>query len=121
MTKQWKKMATIGAVFGTNLYKTGTTNFTDAELKNANQDWQDVSGSGIPADGATVGAVFGTNLYKTGTTNFTEAELKNNQIGIVGVGYWATNIINTLEQIKFKNIHCYFGCLLIMISIVNAN
>jgi predicted dehydrogenase len=33
--------------------------------------------------------------------------LKNNQIGIVGVGYWATNIINTLEQIKFKNIHCY--------------
>ena len=86
-------MASIGAVFGTNLYKTGTTNFTAAELKNANQDWQDISGSGIPADGATVGAVFGTNLYKTGTTNFTAAELKNDQIalGLSGTGLTLTN------------------------------
>ena len=69
--------ATVGAVFGTNLFKTGTTNFTAAELKNDSQVWSDVGGSGKPADNATVGAVFGTNLYKTGTTNFTAAELKN--------------------------------------------
>jgi len=78
MTKQWKKMATVGAVFGDNLYSSGTTNFTAAQLKNANQAWNDVvSGGGKPADNATIGAVFGTNLYKTGTTNFTAAELKN--------------------------------------------
>jgi predicted dehydrogenase len=33
--------------------------------------------------------------------------LKNNQIGIVGLGYWGTNIINTLEKMGYKNILCY--------------
>jgi predicted dehydrogenase len=33
--------------------------------------------------------------------------LKNNQIGIIGLGYWGANIINTLEKIGFKNIHCF--------------
>jgi len=33
--------------------------------------------------------------------------LKNNQIGIVGLGYWGTNIINTLEKMGYKNIFCY--------------
>ena len=33
--------------------------------------------------------------------------MKNNQIGIIGLGYWATNIINTLEKMGYKNIHCF--------------
>ena len=33
--------------------------------------------------------------------------MKNNQIGIVGLGYWGTNIINTLEKMGYKNIFCY--------------
>jgi len=33
--------------------------------------------------------------------------LKNNQIGIIGVGYWGTNIINVLQKIGVKNICCY--------------
>ena len=33
--------------------------------------------------------------------------MKNNQIGIIGVGYWGTNIVNTLYQLKIKNIYCY--------------
>ena len=33
--------------------------------------------------------------------------MKNNQIGIIGLGYWGANIINTLEKIGFKNIHCF--------------
>ena len=60
-------------------YKTGTTNFTDAEIKNANQAWSDVvSGGGKPADNATVGAVIGTNMYKdNGSTLATNTELLN--------------------------------------------
>ena len=33
--------------------------------------------------------------------------MKNNQIGIIGVGYWGTNIVNVLYQLKIKNIYCY--------------
>ena len=33
--------------------------------------------------------------------------MKNNQIGIVGVGYWGTNILNVLHKIGIKNIYCY--------------
>jgi len=33
--------------------------------------------------------------------------LKNNQIGIIGLGYWGTNIINTLEKKGYKNIYCF--------------
>ena len=33
--------------------------------------------------------------------------MKKNQIGIIGLGYWATNIINTLEKMGYKNIHCF--------------
>mgnify|MGYP001170312471 CR=1 FL=1 len=33
--------------------------------------------------------------------------MKNNQIGIVGVGYWGTNIVNVLKKIGVKNICCY--------------
>mgnify|MGYP001267275275 FL=1 len=33
--------------------------------------------------------------------------MKNNQIGIIGVGYWGTNIINVLQKIGVKNICCY--------------
>tara|TARA_B100001057_G_C22811192_1_gene935488 strand:+ start:779 stop:1756 length:978 start_codon:yes stop_codon:yes gene_type:complete len=33
--------------------------------------------------------------------------LKNNQIGIVGVGYWGTNIVNVLHKIGVKNIYCH--------------
>jgi predicted dehydrogenase len=32
---------------------------------------------------------------------------KNLKIGIVGSGYWATNIIKTLEDLKIKNVHVY--------------
>jgi len=33
--------------------------------------------------------------------------LKNNQIGIIGVGYWGTNIVNVLLNLNVKNIYCY--------------
>ena len=33
--------------------------------------------------------------------------MKNNQIGIVGVGYWGTNIVNVLQKIGVSNICCY--------------
>jgi len=33
--------------------------------------------------------------------------LKNNQIGIVGVGYWGTNILNALHKIGVNNIYCH--------------
>lgn len=33
--------------------------------------------------------------------------MKNNQIGIVGVGYWGTNILNVLHKIGVKDIHCH--------------
>ncbi len=33
--------------------------------------------------------------------------MKNNQIGIIGVGYWGTNIVNALQKIGIKNIYCY--------------
>jgi predicted dehydrogenase len=33
--------------------------------------------------------------------------LKNNQIGIIGVGYWGTNIINVLYQLGIKKIYCF--------------
>tara|TARA_B100001057_G_scaffold106499_1_gene104140 strand:+ start:601 stop:1578 length:978 start_codon:yes stop_codon:yes gene_type:complete len=33
--------------------------------------------------------------------------LKNNQIGIIGVGYWGTNIVNVLQKIGVKNIYCH--------------
>ena len=33
--------------------------------------------------------------------------MKNNQIGIIGVGYWGTNIISALCNIGTKNIYCY--------------
>ena len=32
------------------------------KVNNAKQDWQDVSGTGIPADNATVGATWGDNI-----------------------------------------------------------
>ncbi len=33
--------------------------------------------------------------------------MKNNQIGIIGVGYWGTNIINVLHKLNVKHIFCY--------------
>ena len=33
--------------------------------------------------------------------------MKNNQIGIIGVGYWGTNIINALYQLGIKKIYCF--------------
>ncbi len=33
--------------------------------------------------------------------------MKNNQIGIVGLGYWGTNIINALYKLKKVDIVCY--------------
>ena len=33
--------------------------------------------------------------------------MKNNQIGIVGLGYWGTNIINVLHKLKKVDIFCY--------------
>ncbi len=33
--------------------------------------------------------------------------MKNNQIGIIGVGYWGTNILNVLYKIGIKNICCH--------------
>ena len=33
--------------------------------------------------------------------------MKNNQIGIIGVGYWGTNIVNVLHKLKIKKIFCY--------------
>ena len=33
--------------------------------------------------------------------------MKNNQIGIIGVGYWGTNIVNVLHKIGVKNIFCH--------------
>ena len=33
--------------------------------------------------------------------------MKNNQIGIIGIGYWGTNIINVLQRFKIKKIYCY--------------
>ena len=33
--------------------------------------------------------------------------MKNNQIGIIGLGYWGTNIVNVLEKLNIKRIYCY--------------
>ena len=33
--------------------------------------------------------------------------MKNNQIGIIGVGYWGTNVINALYQLGIKKIYCF--------------
>ncbi len=33
--------------------------------------------------------------------------MKNNQIGIIGVGYWGTNIVNVLYQLGVKKIYCF--------------
>ena len=33
--------------------------------------------------------------------------MKNNQIGIIGVGYWGTNIVNVLYQLGIKKIYCF--------------
>ena len=33
--------------------------------------------------------------------------MKNNQIGIIGVGYWGTNITNVLYKLNVKQIFCY--------------
>jgi len=33
--------------------------------------------------------------------------MKNNQIGIIGIGYWGTNIINALQKFKISKIYCY--------------
>ena len=33
--------------------------------------------------------------------------MKNNQIGIIGVGYWGTNIVNALLNLNVTNIYCY--------------
>ena len=33
--------------------------------------------------------------------------MKNNQIGIVGLGYWGTNIISTLERFNIKKVYCF--------------
>ena len=33
--------------------------------------------------------------------------MKNNQIGIVGLGYWGTNIINALERFNIKKVYCF--------------
>ena len=33
--------------------------------------------------------------------------MKNKQIGIIGVGYWGTNIVNVLQKIGVKNVYCH--------------
>ena len=33
--------------------------------------------------------------------------MNNNQIGIIGVGYWGTNIVNVLVKLGIKNIYCH--------------
>tara|TARA_B100001093_G_C26794915_1_gene1000672 strand:- start:335 stop:1312 length:978 start_codon:yes stop_codon:yes gene_type:complete len=33
--------------------------------------------------------------------------LINNQIGIIGVGYWGTNIVNVIVKLNIKKIYCY--------------
>ena len=33
--------------------------------------------------------------------------MRNNQIGIIGVGYWGTNIVNVLYQLGIKKIYCF--------------
>ncbi len=33
--------------------------------------------------------------------------MKNNQIGIIGVGYWGTNIVNVFYKLNVKKIFCY--------------
>ena len=33
--------------------------------------------------------------------------MKNNQIGIIGVGYWGTNIVNVLYQLGINKIYCF--------------
>ncbi len=33
--------------------------------------------------------------------------MRNNQIGIIGVGYWGTNIVNVLQNLKIKRICCF--------------
>ncbi len=33
--------------------------------------------------------------------------MKNNQIGIIGAGYWGTNIVNVLYQLGIKKIFCF--------------
>ena len=34
-------------------------------------------------------------------------KIKDIKIGVIGCGYWATNIIKTLENLKLKNIHVF--------------
>ena len=34
-------------------------------------------------------------------------KIKDIKIGVIGCGYWATNIIKTLENLKLKNVHVF--------------
>ena len=33
--------------------------------------------------------------------------MKNNQIGIIGLGYWGTNIVNVLLKLGVNEIYCF--------------
>ena len=82
--------ATVGAVFGTNLYKTGTTNFTAQELKNDSQVWSDVGGSGKPADDAT--------------NNGSTIDTSGNITGNISVGATMTLGTNSDDKIVVGNV-----------------
>ena len=34
-------------------------------------------------------------------------KIQNFKVGIVGSGYWGTNILKTLEDLKIKNVYVY--------------
>jgi len=103
--------ATVGAIFGSNMYSAGTTLFTAAQLKNANQDWQDVSGTGIPADGATAGATWGGNI----TSQPSDANILNSGTftGTIGSNSnQAVSVVNALSRInKITNAGEFSGSL----------
>ena len=53
---------TVGSVISIDTYDSDGNLLVNDELLNDLQDWNDISGVGIPDDDATIGAIIGTNL-----------------------------------------------------------
>ena len=83
------------ALKNTNITVNATTGILEnigtgsIKVNNEKQDWQDVSGTGIPADGATVGAIAGTNLKDSSNNSLGDEDVRNSDLSLA---YSGTNI-----------------------------
>ncbi len=69
--------ATEGARSGINLRDSGGNLLVDTAVRNSDQTWAQVSGTGRPADNATVGATAGVNLRKEDTSIVADIDIMN--------------------------------------------